>query len=554
MGRCAEAAARAIVRYASQATRHRLRPLALGTAGEDPNDQLRGYGFRACWPDGMTIEESLASLQPPRREHFIGSYSIFLIQDFREGFRREYLVPALVWLLRQEAPKNQRWERNGPGSFIMAEAWRQSDDPQVFDLLGRIVAQRGRRIETVFDFEDRPYGKGLLSPEEFTADVERRRALFTASLRHISESGDTLWGVLHSKPSILDVSDVDWVWDKVETAPQDERASWFKVARSLPESLERIFEAIKTVPEVKEFYGDLFKPVLLGSEAAREMRAEWEKWQPSRPRQKPQKPEFDVAESLNAYFDKAEADPSEFWILHRNLICDERNHVAEANWLNPDVTSLPGWRLLDPVRQKRWTDLCRLYVGSESSVEGGWSPDSVYHPDVAGYRSLRWLLEHDPAWLERQDPAFYARWASAVTFVTNGLVGESKTLDERLLQAFYQYAPQEVARVIPILIRREARKETYPIFYNRFEKIWDERLSELTMNVVALGVRYIAFEDEVLDRLCETWIRTCLSLLSEHSPRAAWSKNPQPNASSRSRLGALTETSGELELSLPDHG
>lgn len=496
-----EAAARAVVRYGSENSRYRLKPLALGTTGGDSQDQLRGYGFRACWPDGLTVEEAFNALQPPKEDIFIGSYSVFLDQEFRKGFRQEHLVPALVWLLKQEAPKNRRWDRTGPGPFIMAEAWRNMNDPQVLDLLARVVLRRGKNFQNAFEFEDRTWSKGLLSPEEFLADVAQRRTLFEAAVLRPCGTTDRLRGLLHSRPPIITKEDVGWFWEKTRAASAEERTAWLRAANMIPDNLEAMYEAYCALPEARERYAYLFDAVPIEGERADEMRDDWNATQERQQKLKPKKPDFDVSENLNRHFDNADEDVSLLWLLHLDLIVDESNRGDQASWFNPDVTTLPGWPLLSEDRRERWTAVSRAYLESTSAREEVWTPNTVFHPDVAGYRSLRWMLEYDAEWLAGQDTAFYERWGSAVASMANHQLGEVAALDLRLLSLFYLRTPERIEAVVRRIIEHEARTATYPFFYNRFEKIWDERLSAVAMDALIGGVRHRAFGDEVLARL-----------------------------------------------------
>jgi predicted NACHT family NTPase len=49
-------------------TRARLKPLALGLVGPDPDNELRGYGLIAVHPEHITAEELFDHLKPPPRE------------------------------------------------------------------------------------------------------------------------------------------------------------------------------------------------------------------------------------------------------------------------------------------------------------------------------------------------------------------------------------------------------------------------------------------------------------------------------------------------------
>ena len=78
-----------------------LRPLALGQAGKDPDDELKGYGLLATWPAHLSTTELFAALTPANRADYIGgSYFRFLNSDIATQLPPECLVDALDWATR----------------------------------------------------------------------------------------------------------------------------------------------------------------------------------------------------------------------------------------------------------------------------------------------------------------------------------------------------------------------------------------------------------------------------------------------------------------------
>ncbi len=90
-------AAYALTRIADKSVRDRLRPLAIGKAGDDPDDELRGCALRALWPDHLETEEVLALISEPRRHNFTGAYAGFLA-DFARSLPVADIPAALDWV------------------------------------------------------------------------------------------------------------------------------------------------------------------------------------------------------------------------------------------------------------------------------------------------------------------------------------------------------------------------------------------------------------------------------------------------------------------------
>lgn len=89
-----------VSRIGSPAVRSRFRPFALGQGGDDPDDELRGIGLRALWPDWISAAELFSLVTPPKNRHLYGAYASFLY-DLPDSLRIEDLPVALGWLATQ---------------------------------------------------------------------------------------------------------------------------------------------------------------------------------------------------------------------------------------------------------------------------------------------------------------------------------------------------------------------------------------------------------------------------------------------------------------------
>src|SRR6185369_16166618 len=90
-------AAYAVTRIADSQTKAKLKPLAFGEAGDDPDDELKGRGLRAIWPEHVSSSELLSLLSYPKRPSLYCSYKSFLDALANEVDSLD-LVVALRWL------------------------------------------------------------------------------------------------------------------------------------------------------------------------------------------------------------------------------------------------------------------------------------------------------------------------------------------------------------------------------------------------------------------------------------------------------------------------
>lgn len=90
-------AASALCEVGNEEAKARVKPLAKGEAGDDPEDRLKGWGLKAAWPGHMTAKELFELLSPPKRDGFIGAYQMFLTHDLLEHLEPSDLPAALEW-------------------------------------------------------------------------------------------------------------------------------------------------------------------------------------------------------------------------------------------------------------------------------------------------------------------------------------------------------------------------------------------------------------------------------------------------------------------------
>jgi hypothetical protein len=95
-------AAFAISQWGSPESKHALRPLALGLAGDDPDDDLKGCGLRCAWPDWVSAADLFGTLTPPKRSHRFGMYESFLRRRIVEDLAVGHLPTSLAWTEEQQ--------------------------------------------------------------------------------------------------------------------------------------------------------------------------------------------------------------------------------------------------------------------------------------------------------------------------------------------------------------------------------------------------------------------------------------------------------------------
>ena len=85
----------------SRDVKARLRPFAFGQAVDDPDDELKGIGLTALWPDSMRSTELFSLLTLPKNPSRRGAYSSFLY-GLATKLGNDDLPAALEWFAAQK--------------------------------------------------------------------------------------------------------------------------------------------------------------------------------------------------------------------------------------------------------------------------------------------------------------------------------------------------------------------------------------------------------------------------------------------------------------------
>ena len=142
-------AAGAVSRIGDEATKAKLKPLAVSTAGDDPDDELKAHGLSAVWPKHITIEELLTCITPPKRSDFVGAYQVFVQYELPKTITSADLLKAMNWAAQQ--PRYDKFHLIGQFTdAVMFQGWNCLDDPEILEAFLRIVLLRLEAHEEIF--------------------------------------------------------------------------------------------------------------------------------------------------------------------------------------------------------------------------------------------------------------------------------------------------------------------------------------------------------------------------------------------------------------------
>ena len=192
----------------SREVRARLRPLAFGEAGEDPDDELKGPGLKALWPDSLTASELFPLLTAPKNRQLSGTYTRFLYDHVIEKMAVRDIPVALDWFSKQQHRQHLLGPMDRLMDRIVQLAWDNMDKPEVPSGLATAIVSRLRLYDSIISGDD-----GRAFANKVNANHERRRKLVTALLPLLNVDGVSRLYI--SNVPLLTSSDFEWMIDRV---------------------------------------------------------------------------------------------------------------------------------------------------------------------------------------------------------------------------------------------------------------------------------------------------------------------------------------------------
>lgn len=473
-------AAHAICYIGSDRTKAKLKPLARGEAGDDPDDELRAYGLKAVWPHNMTVDDLFPALTPPKRANLIGAYRMFLVSDFTKSLQPDDLPAALEWVAGQPS------ERNLPNPFgelmdgIMLLGWQCLDSPGVVDAFAKAALTRLKHHDDIVG-----HSKLDMSFRSEIRDADnKRRQVLEATVSHLVQREEDVLMLVYSQTPLATNKDVLWMIEHLEAAEsEDIQRVWAQlIAKAVdpsdPSQSDAVIVASESNPILSKSLAWLLRPVQLESPEAQEMRGNYLKMKDWQERDNAQ-PLLDPPpdQRIVMLLDQFESgELASWWRLNMEMTL-EPTSTEYGNEFESDLTALLGWKSADAKTRRRLVNAALKYVLEEDPKTQEWLGENILHrPAFAGYRALRLLLKQAPGRLVSIRHDVWVKWAPiTLAFPTSsGLADE--TLDKKLLAMAYQHAPEDIIRTLEIMIDKENSEIDHIYIVREVESIWDDRI------------------------------------------------------------------------------
>jgi len=379
-------AADAFSEVAGDEIKKKFEPLAKGTYGDDPDDELKAAGLACMWPKYWDIVELIRNITPRKNKHLIGSYSRFLhyevIQRLPEEISAEDLSSVLATMIGwiDDDNDNMLHEAGKIYDKIIGLSWKAIPSQQVMKHLSEIALKCSGRYKRLYGQDD------ANSWTELSADIEKKHELIKYMINegNISDRDATLlvWG----ETRLVDNNDFPWLLKEIEGALPLKQPLWTQLIMStlhygLPvDWMSNFLEVRQRVPSLEKAYLVYWT---LDSELSRKSKANYlmRMRAEERNRKKPLTPS--ISARIDAAIEVIESDKTDEWFKLAHYLWFDPETATHQDW-GLDIKKSPGWKAADEQLQKRIRQAACKFVlnyvpdNDEWFGKGSWTQDMLY--------------------------------------------------------------------------------------------------------------------------------------------------------------------------------
>ncbi|MGG6268848.1 NACHT domain-containing protein [Leptolyngbya sp. AN03gr2] len=549
-------AAHVVCVIGDEKTKARLKPLAVGEAGGDSDDDLKGYALQAVWSKHISVKDLLDHLSQPKQKGAFpiigGVYQDFIATEFAERLRLPDLPVTLKWL--EQLP--QRYDLHYPfrelADSVMLKAWQNLHEPGVLEAFASVAILRLKQHGGILG--DRPHREYTRESFDITRDDDvepllrnsdgKRRQLIETIVLLISESeSDFLWLI-----DIICSEDVLWIIERITSTEFPRMADvWVKLLRQVlswhnlywknTNHIDAILEARSVSPAMQiEFEIE----IELGSEKAKQAQATYLKYQtplnPSEP-----EPTLDPPpkQRVLAALEKVEAGQPQLWwqiVVEMTLMPTSKEYIHDYVF-ESDITRLVGWKEAETNTKARIVKTARKYLDAGDPETKKWlGTDNFSHPPFAGYQALYLLVKQEPEFISKISTDIWTTWIPAILKSINFTHRHRKNKEDEvcrgIMRTAYRNAPDELIEiVISLMVHKNYEPRTfYPDdIYQLTNELLDQCLASLiigrvpdeSLNAGMLEILLTDLFKHDVDRAKEI----AKSFLSEKVPESGESRN-----------------------------
>jgi hypothetical protein len=438
--------------------------LARGEAGDDPQDEIKGYALDQLWPAHISATE-LFALLTPADSTFFGAYSNFLF-GLSARLATADLLPALNWATGYIRLANVvgEFREKTLADGIMFRAWR------VFEQEPALTAAFLENVDArLHRYGDLCRGTNSEAKETFVEELRnddhRRRLLLQARL-----GGTVDWSLASRfwRAGLLAPSDFDWLLSvspggDAPLAGLDEDSLCNAVdvlfTREDGHQFAAIYLAAHRWPRLHKHFSWLLDGIELASAEAARMRSQHEQERELvLMYQRPPAREVDLPGQILDGLMRAEAGDWQAWWRLNVVLALAPEDPDVLNDFDYVITRMPGWLSANEGVRERIVAWATPYLAQAESQVDSWlgrQPLSPKRSDVAALRALLLLRQVVPAAYETLPTAIWQKWAPVIVGLPRRGVVDTCPEALAVTRDALTKAPMEFIRTVVAVIKVE---------------------------------------------------------------------------------------------------
>jgi hypothetical protein len=494
----------AVCEIGDENTIKQLKPLALNDIKDDPDDALKGYGFRAIWPQHITTLDLLSHLSPPTTTGVIGSiYQDFIATEFTKHLELSELPIALEWLEKLPNRHSLDYPFIDLVDSVILKAWQNLDEPNVIKAFASIAMSRLKRSEGIlgarpskwFVLDSEQNNDDKIEPLIKNSDDKRRRLIETMVLLITESEENLLWltGIVCSK-------DILWIIEKAISSESDGIARVWAEALNISlnyhnlewkntKHIDALLDACSIKAVIKAKFECYITPIELNSEIADQAKADYLRYKDVlRPPEPTSLTTPELKQKVVSILEKVESKQPELWwqIPKEMTLVSNESHYNNHYRADLDTTIFPGWIEADEDIRSRVIKAAKAYLLlGKLDIQEYESNNNLSLSDaqLAGCRALHLLFQQDLEFISKIHSEVWIKWMHIIfksIFLSNGCKNE---ICQKIVRAAYKAAQNEFIEILVDLITRD-NNQSDTSYGNHIYEVIGKMLNECIANLV----------------------------------------------------------------------
>jgi len=467
---------------------HNLLPLALGQAGDDPDDELRGMGLTGVYPKHLDTEQLFRILSPVKNESYYGTYHIFLSYTLFERMPEADIQIALKWVLKTDRRRSPQAAFRRDERFsddVMWFAWQHLDMDSVIRPFGEAaLARLLKHDQVVGGIHSKDFYNSLFEQNE-----NRRLLIKTVVELAARKRKESVWNPAFAISRLVAADDFDWlVTELMLTRPGQRRQMLLQLA-SMSFSCRTDHLETLLVKGAREFdlqgqFEWLKKVWELDSLESQEEKNRHERLSGDGKRKLLEPPPADRVSSLLLRAENGEP-LAWFHLLKELTLKPESTHYSD--FTEHEVEDLPGWISADDSTRARLIAAAKKFLldhTCDPKVQDWLCTSNFSWLAIAGVKALVLLRSKDPDGYNQLPDDVWARFFGVPLLYPDFGKEKQRINQLELLKAAYDRIPNVVTEAIVKRIAFDNSSAKRITIIKGVSKICDEALGNRLLKLL----------------------------------------------------------------------